>query len=666
MTVELCKHDRATPATSDPTRRLDRSARFSLVGVATILLLSAGVAKGQGSERLAYNNPGLTVDLSVGLWAWPIPTDYDRDGLNDLLVVCPDKPFNGVWFFRNTATDPARPLFEPPVRVAEAQENVTPSYVNGQLRVLVPGAELRDFPTPGYPHLRKLTPAGGPPKFERKVRTDQWKLVDYDGDGLLDLVIAVEDWGDYGWDNAYDAEGNWTRGPLHGLVYVCRNNGRDNDHPRYGKPVPLEAGGRPIDTYGRPSPNFADFRGTGKLDLICGSFLDGFTWFENVGTREQPRYADGRPLATDGRPVRMDLQMIIPVAFDWDRDGAMDLIVGDEDGRVAWVRNTGRVVEGMPEFDPPAYFRQRAGDVKFGALATPVGFDWDGDGLEDILCGNSAGYVGFIKNLGGDPPRLAEPVKLATTDGKVIRIQAGANGSIQGPAEAKWGYTTFSVADWDHDRLPDLVANSIWGEVVLFRNVGTRQAPQLAPAVPVEVEWPGLAPKPSWNWWTPKGQQLVTQWRTTPVVVDWTGDGLNDLVMLDHEGFLALFERVRRNGLLKLLPGRRVFLDPNGQPMHLSAGDAGRSGRRKLCVADWDGDGRLDLLIDSQNVNLFRNLGTADGLTTFRDLGPLDDRVLAGHDTSPTVVHWRADDVPDLLIGAEDGRLYRVRNPRTK
>ncbi len=51
---------------------------------------------------------------------------------------------------------------------------------------------------------------------------------------------------------------------------------------------------------------------------------------------------------------------------------------------------------------------------------------------------------------------------------------AGPNGSIQGPAEAKWGYTTLNVADWDGDGLPDIVLNSILGEVIWLRNIGTR------------------------------------------------------------------------------------------------------------------------------------------------------------------------------------------------
>jgi hypothetical protein len=48
--------------------------------------------------------------------------------------------------------------------------------------------------------------------------------------------------------------------------------------------------------------------------------------------------------------------------------------------------------------------------------------------------------------------------------GEVFRIMAG-NRSIQGPAEAKWGYTTLSIADWDGDGRPDILFNSITGAV---------------------------------------------------------------------------------------------------------------------------------------------------------------------------------------------------------
>ncbi|MEZ0263655.1 MAG: exo-alpha-sialidase, partial [Phycisphaerae bacterium] len=416
-----------------------------------------------------------------------------------------------------------------------------------------------------------------------------------------------------------------------------------------------------IDGFGMPSPTFADFDGDGDLDLICGEFLDGFTYYENMGTRTKPAYAPGRRLG-----VRMDLQMITPVGIDWDGDGDTDLICGDEDGRVALIENTGKLDKGVPLFLAPVYFKQQAAEVKFGALASPFGVDWDGDGDDDLISGNTAGYVGVIENLGpgaSGTPKWAAP-RLLDVDGTPIRVMAGPNGSIQGPAEAKWGYTTLSVADWDGDKLPDLIVNGIWGKPVWYRNTGTRAAPKLAPAQPIEVEWPaGPAPRPAWNWWSPSGKELATQWRTTPFAIDWNKDGLTDLVMLDHEGYLALFPRERRDGGLVLLPGKRIFTDATGAPLKLSGGDAGKSGRRKFCLTDWDRDGKVDLLINAVNVSFYRNVSESVDKVVFKDMGLVDTRILAGHDTSPTVVDWDKDGVPDLVVGGEDGYFYTMPNP---
>jgi len=629
-----------------------------------------------GLQRLKYNHPGLVVDLGVGLWAWPLPMDYDNDGDMDLVVCCHCVPYGGTYFFENPGGG-KMPVFKAARKVGPPLRNVCPSYVDGRVRLLVPGQELVHFRQNGFAQRKQVYPKSN--VHPNRVRANQWKYVDYDGDGRLDLAVGVGDWTDYGWDNAFDSQGRWTRGPLHGYVYLLRNQGT-NEHPRYDSPAKLEAGGRPIDVFGMPSPNFADFDGDGDLDLLCGEFVDSFTYFENIGSRTQPRYAAGRKLMLGDRPLTMDLCMIVPVAVDWDRDGDIDLVVGQEDGRVALVEHTGRVERGLPVFAAPRFFQQEADEVKFGALATPVGFDWDGDGDEDIVTGNTAGYVGFIENLGpasgSDTPKWAAPV-LLEAGGRTLRIMAGPNGSIQGPCEAKWGYTTLSVADWDHDGLPDLVVNSIWGRVVWYRNIGTRSRPKLAAAEPIRVAWSGSPPKPAWNWWNPKDNELATQWRTTPVVIDLNGDGLNDLVMLDHEGYLAFFERKRVDDQLTLLPPRRIFRmtraavrearhrvrDPKGGLMRLNSGVAGRSGRRKLCFTDWDGDGAVDLLVNSVNVNFLRNV-SADGASwTFEDLGPIGHLRLAGHTTSPTTVDWNSDGRPDLLIGAEDGYFYYLPNP---
>ncbi len=633
--------------------------------LAALLLLAAPTAApAQQLDRLAYNHPGLVVDLGVGLWAWPLPMDFDGDGDLDLVVNCPDKPSNGVYVFENPGG--TFPAFKSGRRVGKGLQNVLVSHVGGKARVLSPGVEYPDFLRTGLEAGAKLGVPANP--HPNKVRGNFWRYADYDGDGTLDLLIGSDDWTDYGWDNAYDAAGKWTRGPLRGFVYVRRNTGTDAA-PVYADPVKLTAGDKPVETFGWPCPNLADFDGDGDLDLLCGEFLDGFTYFENVGTRRAPKYAAGRRLKTPaGEPLVMDLQMITPTAIDWDGDGDTDLIVGGEDGRVAWVENTGRVADGLPLFLPPRYFRQEADEVKVGALAAPASVDWDGDGDTDLIVGNTAGYLEFLENLSGpgvERPRWAAPRRLEA-DGQIVRIRAGPNGSIQGPCEAKWGYTTLTAADWDADGLPDLVVNSIWGRVVWYRNVGTRKAPQLAAAQPVEVAWAAPQPTLPWGWLRPRGDELLTQWRTTPVAIDWNHDGLTDLVMLDHEGYLAFFERARRDGRLVLLPPQRVLCDAAGAPLRLTTGVAGRSGRRKLCVVDWDGDGKLDVLVNGANARLLRQVRSEPGCWFFEDKGDVAARNIEGHDTHPAAVDFDGNGIPDLVIGAEDGRLYYLRNPRAK
>ncbi len=620
---------------------------------ACLLGLCASAAGAGELERLEYRNPGLTVDLAVGLWAWPLPMDYDGDGDLDLVVVSGGKPYQGAWLFENPSGGREKfPVFKPARWVAEYRTN---AQISPDGAVMTPGAAYPDFRNSGFKKpvslaidTKDIHQAGG------RVRANQWKRVDYDGDGVRDLIVGIGDWTDYGWDDAWNDKGEWQNGPLHGYVYWIRNEGGE-DAPRWGAPAQVTANGKPVDVYGMPSPSFADFDRDGDLDLLCGEFLDGFTYFENVGSRRQPQYAAPRRLEHDGKPLAMDLEMITPTAVDWDGDGDPDLIVGDEDGRVALVENTGAA-----RFLPPVYFKQEADFVKFGALVTPVGVDWDGDGDEDIVAGDSAGYIGFIENLdGGDPPKFAAPAYLEA-DGAKIRIQAGPNGSIQGPAEANWGYTTLSAADWDGDGLPDLVVNSIWGKVVWYRNAGSPHKPKLTGPQPIRfVGEP--QPKPAWTWWSPVGSELVTQWRTTPAVVDWDKDGRNDIVMLDQEGYLTFY----RGAGGRIEPGRRVFFesaDSGPVPLRLNAERAGHSGRRKLAVVDWDNDGRRDLLVNSTSVNLLRNVSEKNGAATFVDMGPLTDAVLAGHTTSPTTVDWDGDGRRDLLIGAEDGHLYYMKN----
>lgn len=614
-------------------------------------------------ERMRFRSSG-TCCLKVGLWAFPMAMDFDRDGVNDLVVSCPDTQWAGTFFFAGTRDG----VFKPPVRIdSEWRWNVSVSHVDGEPIVMLPDRSYWDFRgRGGYDAYENVTlmpelRAEGFKSSWSRSRGLVWRYADVDGDGIADRICFRR--GGVYWEKGLNGIGvDAEFGPA--LLLVAQN------WCGYG--------------------DIGDMDGDGLPDLLWPHEHDGFAWRRNVGTRVSPSFGPAQILQdATGDRLHMHVCMETPSLFDWDGDGRKDIICGDEDGRVALMRNTGRKgAGGAPLFDPPKPFRQVRSDLTQGVLVAPFACDWDGDGDLDLICGDSAGNLSFIENLSGsgvERPSFSEPVllscegaggipeKFATND--PIRLVAGLKGSVQGPLEAKWGYTSPVVVDWDGDGTLDVIINSVWGYVYWHRNIGTRTMPRLGPATPIEVEWKGAAPELAWGANKPKDKELMTQWRTTPLAGDWDGDGLPDLIMLDTEGYLAYFRRARQGERRVLLPPQRVFIDEaTGRPIRLNAGAAGESGRRKLCMMDWDGDGKTDFFVSSSlyhqyvngvNVDYWRQTRTEGGKCYFRNEGRLSATKLQGHSCAPTSADFNNDGVPDIVIGGEDGCFYYLRNPRS-
>jgi len=245
------------------------------------------------------------------------------------------------------------------------------------------------------------------------------------------------------------------------------------------------------------------------------------------------------------------------------------IIAGDEDGKVSFIQNTGKVVDGVPQFLPPRFFQQEAKFVDFGALTAPRIFDWDNDGKDDIVASNAVGNIGFIRNISNGILRFEAPELLKAEDELILVLPEGAN----------WGYLTIDVGYWNDDNLPDILGNDHNGNVVWWENVGTKKLPKLVKAKPIEVEWQGEPQKPAYSHGTSKGNELLAQWRTSPYIMDFNNDGLNDLVMLDYQGYLVVYPRFKKGNELFLAHPERNFVWENGEPVLLNQLKGSSSGR---------------------------------------------------------------------------------------
>lgn len=150
-------------------------------------------------------------------------------------------------------------------------------------------------------------------------------------------------------------------------------------------------------------PVFFDFNADGLMDIVAGNdgyyiseneYASSLLLMENTGSATRPAYSiiDSNYLQL----ASLNLLSIHPAFGDIDADGDDDMLIGDAEGKVHLLKNSSG--PGQPaDFNIEAFNYM---NIDVGQHAAPQLLDINKDGLIDLLIGEKEGTLNYFENTG--------------------------------------------------------------------------------------------------------------------------------------------------------------------------------------------------------------------------------------------------------------------------
>jgi len=224
-----------------------------------------------------------------------------------------------------------------------------------------------------------------------------------------------------------------------------------------------------IDVGSGAIPILFDWNGDGLLDLFVanyGSFdsasyqqgvlksyySSSITYYINIGTKNNPKF---QWITSDfGDLKRYGYLALYPTFADLTGEGKFDLLCGKSDGTLLFFENTAPFGE-MPHFKTPVSNFQ---DIKVDAFSAPQLFDLKKDGKLDLVLGNRRGTLSYYKNIG-------------TTNNPVFQFITSnfGNVDVRDPNISYFGYSTPHLFNYNDETL--LICGNEQGGLFLFSNI---------------------------------------------------------------------------------------------------------------------------------------------------------------------------------------------------